>query len=36
MIVRLRKRLTLAAIAMGGFLLGSVMNIVQGFRRTKG
>ena len=28
--------LTLAAIALGGFLLGSVMNIVQGFWRTRG
>ncbi len=28
--------LTLATIAMGAFLLGSVMNIVKGFRRTKG
>ena len=28
--------LTLAAIALGGFLLGSVMNIVQGCWRTRG
>lgn len=28
--------LTLATIAMGSFLLGSVMNIVKGFRQTRG